>query len=68
MHIPDELGVNIYTGNIVDDASDLQLGVLKNMAQQGGFTCKEEGEPKKWWGEQIQPNKPLAASGRLHMQ
>lgn len=37
--VPDQLGVNVHAGNIVDDATNFQFGVLKQIPQQRGFPC-----------------------------
>ncbi len=38
--VPDELGIDVYCRNIVDDAADLELRVFQQMSQQCGFACE----------------------------
>ena len=37
---PQQLGVNVHAGHVVDDAPDLQTAVLKHVAQQGGLAWR----------------------------
>ena len=39
--VPDELGIDVYSRNIVDDAADLELRVFQQMSQQCRFACEE---------------------------
>lgn len=38
--VPDELGIDVYSRNIVDDAADLELRVFQQMSQQCRFACE----------------------------
>jgi hypothetical protein len=53
MFLPDKLGVNIDAGNIINDTSDLQLGVLEDVAEEGGFACKQQEENISWFKMKI---------------
>ena len=53
MFLPDKLGVNIDAGNVIYDTSDLQLGVLEDVAEEGGFACKQQGENISWFKMKI---------------
>ena len=38
--VPDELGIDVYSGNIVDNAADFELRVFQQMSQQCRFACE----------------------------
>ena len=39
--LPDELGVNVDTSDVIHDTSDLQLGVLEDVPEEGGLACNK---------------------------
>lgn len=64
MLLPDELGVNIDTGDVIYDAPDLQLGVLQDVAEEGRLACVKTKGKSVVKGEDLKKHRS-AAYGKL---